>query len=60
VVAKLDRIDPANPASDQATVDKLRDNLRQGLASDLVTEYGNALRQQIPVTTDYNQLDKLF
>jgi peptidyl-prolyl cis-trans isomerase D len=60
VVAKLDRIDPANPASDQATVDKLRESLRQGLAGDLVTEYGNALRQKIPVNTDYNQLDKLF
>jgi len=48
VVAKLDRVDPANPAADQAAVDKLRDSLRQGLAGDLVAEFGNALRQQIP------------
>jgi peptidyl-prolyl cis-trans isomerase D len=60
VVAKLDRIDPANPAADQAAVDKLRESLRQGLASDLIVEFGNALRQQIPVTTDYTLLDKLF
>ncbi len=54
-------VDPALiPAADQAGVDKLRDSLRQGLANDLIVEFSGALRQQIPVKTNYDQLDKLF
>ncbi|MFO1059617.1 MAG: peptidyl-prolyl cis-trans isomerase [Dongiaceae bacterium] len=60
VLARLDRIDPANPAADQAQVDRLRADLREKLANDLLVEFSSALREQIPVTTDNRAIEALF
>jgi peptidyl-prolyl cis-trans isomerase D len=60
VVARLDSIEPANPAADTEQVDKLRADLREKLANDLLVQFSAALREQIPVTTDTAALEALF
>ena len=49
VVARLKEIKTADPYSDQKTADKLRDALREGLASDLLAQFARALRQRYEV-----------
>ena len=60
VLARLDSVEPANPAADPAQVDRLRADLREKLANDLLVEFSSALREQIPVTTDNRAIEALF
>jgi peptidyl-prolyl cis-trans isomerase D len=60
VLARLDSVEPANPAADSAEVERLRTDLREKLANDVLVQFGAALRDQIPVTTDPAAVEALF
>ncbi len=59
-VAVLDRIEPANPSADNDGFDEIRNQVRVAMASDLLSQYTDALRGVYPVTVNSGALQRLF
>ena len=59
-VAVLDRIEPANPSADNDGFDEIRNQVRGAMASDLLSQYTDALRGVYPVTVNSGALQRLF
>ncbi len=60
LVAQLQKIEPADPAKDEAAVQQLAQELGASLQGDTVAEYDQALRKTFPVTIDQGRLDKVM
>ena len=56
----LDRIEPANPSADNDGFDEIRNQVRVAMASDLLSQYTDALRGVYPVTVNSGALQRLF
>ncbi|CAO3420674.1 SurA N-terminal domain-containing protein [Azospirillum doebereinerae] len=60
VVARLKEIVPADPAAPDATLGALESTVTQGLESDLMAQFGNALRSHYPVEIHRQRIDQFF
>ena len=58
-VVRTGEIVAADPASDDAGMAQLRDQLRRDMAGDLSGEYGQGLRQRYGVTVNRAVVDRL-
>lgn len=59
VIAKLAEVKPAEAKADDATVQKLRDQLRGGVGADLLNGFAAALRGRYPVEINADVIDSL-
>ncbi|HXQ50973.1 MAG TPA: SurA N-terminal domain-containing protein [Stellaceae bacterium] len=60
IVAQLGGVEPADPAQDQSAVKQLSQELGTVMQSDVLSEYGQALRQTFPVKVDQTNVDRLL
>ena len=60
VVARLKEIIPADPAASDATLATVESTVAQGLESDIMAQFGNALRNRYPVEVHRNRIDQFF
>ena len=60
VVARLKEIIPADPAAGDATLATVESTVAQGLEGDIMTQFGNALRNTYPVEVHRNRIDQFF
>ena len=60
IIARLKEIIPADPAAKDATTAQVESILAQGLQSDIMTEFGNALRKQYPVEVHPSRIEQFF
>ncbi len=60
VVARLKEIIPADPAAGDATLATVESTVAQGLEGDIMTQFGNALRNSYPVEVYRNRIDQFF
>lgn len=60
VVARLKEIIPADPAKDGAAVATLESAVNQGIETDLMAQFGNALRSRYPVEIHRQRIDQFF
>lgn len=60
VVGRLKAVQPADPAADQAGVNSLGAELSEGLANDLVVQFGEALRDRFGVKIHPQAVEGLF
>ncbi|KAA0678421.1 SurA N-terminal domain-containing protein [Roseomonas genomospecies 6] len=60
VVARLKEVIPADPAAGDATVATVETTVAQGLESDIMAQFGNALRNNYPVEVHRNRIDQFF
>ncbi|GAA4250488.1 peptidylprolyl isomerase [Azospirillum formosense] len=60
VVARLKEIIPADPAASDATLATVESTVAQGLESDIMAQFGNALRDRYPVEVHRNRIDQFF
>lgn len=60
VVARLKEIIPADPAASDATLATVESTVAQGLESDIMAQFGNALRNSYPVEVHRNRIDQFF
>ena len=60
VVARLKEVVPADPAAGDATVATVENTVAQGLESDIMAQFGNALRNSYPVEVYRNRIDQFF
>ncbi|MBL8806548.1 MAG: SurA N-terminal domain-containing protein [Rhodospirillales bacterium] len=58
-VVRTTEIIPADPAADKAGMDQLRAQIRRDMASDVSSEYGQALRQRYGVTVNRSVVDRV-
>lgn len=59
-IARLKEIVAADPATDEAGLKRMADQVKQQIAGDLVGAFGTALRQRYPVSIKQPALDSLF
>ena len=59
-VAQLKEIQPAKPAENADAVAQLRDRLRQGMRSDALAQFANALRNRYDVQVNRQVLDQIL
>jgi len=60
VVARLTEIVPADPAAAGAALEPLENTVNQGIESDLMAQFGNALRTHYPVQVHRQRIDQFF
>lgn len=60
VVARLKEVIPADPKASDATVANLEGAVAQGLESDIMAQFGNALRKEYPVEIHRGRIDQFF
>lgn len=60
IVARLREIIPADPAAPDAALGPLETSVNQGLESDLMAQFGNALRVRYPVQIHRQRIDQFF
>lgn len=60
VVARLKEIIPADPAKDGSAVAALEGTVSQGFETDLMAQFGNALRARYPVEIHRQRIDQFF
>jgi peptidyl-prolyl cis-trans isomerase D len=60
VVGVAKEVTAANPLSDSKGVKSVSDRLRQAMASDLLTQFTNALRDRYPVEIDQAAVEDMF
>ncbi|MFL7903442.1 SurA N-terminal domain-containing protein [Azospirillum argentinense] len=60
VVARLKEIIPADPAASDATLATVESTVAQGLESDIMAQFGSALRNSYPVEVHRNRIDQFF
>ncbi len=60
VVGVVREVKGANPLSDSAGVKSVTDRLRQAMASDLLAQFTNALRDRYPVEIDQAAVEDMF
>jgi peptidyl-prolyl cis-trans isomerase D len=60
VIARLSRIDVPDPAESEAQIARLRQQLDQSVASDLLAQFGNALRGRYGVEVNRGTLDQMY
>ncbi|MFQ5958811.1 MAG: peptidyl-prolyl cis-trans isomerase [Alphaproteobacteria bacterium] len=60
VVARATEIVEADPASDEAAVDALREEFGGSIAADLMSQYRLVLEARFPVSVDQRAIDALF
>ncbi|MCG5243338.1 SurA N-terminal domain-containing protein [Azospirillum doebereinerae] len=60
VVARLKEIVPADPAAPDAALAPLESTVTQGIESDLMAQFGNALRSRYPVEIHRQRIDQFF
>ena len=60
VIARLKEVIPADPAAKDATTAQVESMVAQGLQSDIMTEFGNALRKQYPVEVHPSRIEQFF
>ncbi|WP_448202901.1 SurA N-terminal domain-containing protein [Azospirillum sp. sgz302134] len=60
VVARLKEVIPADPKATDATVATVESTVAQGLESDIMAQFGNALRTQYPVEVHRSRIDQFF
>jgi hypothetical protein len=59
-VGQLTEVRPAKPAQNAEAVAALKEQLRQGLRSDVLAQYANALRQRYDVQVNQQLLDRIL
>jgi peptidyl-prolyl cis-trans isomerase D len=59
-VGRLTEVRPAKPAQNAEAVAALKEQLRQGLRSDVLAQYANALRQRYDVQVNQQLLDRIL
>lgn len=60
VIARLKEIIPADPKASDATVASVESTVAQGLESDIMAQFGNALRKEYPVDIHHGRIDQFF
>lgn len=60
VVARLKEIIPADPVKDGSAVAALEGTVSQGFETDLMAQFGNALRSRYPVEIHRQRIDQFF
>lgn len=60
VIAQLESIEPADPATDPTAVNALAQQLGGVMQGDIESEYDQALRRSFPVSVDQANLDRLL
>jgi peptidyl-prolyl cis-trans isomerase D len=60
VVAQLKEVRSANPAENPQAVEQLRQRTRQGLTSDVLAQFANALRNSYEVQVNQQALDRIL
>ncbi|WP_162912931.1 SurA N-terminal domain-containing protein [Rhodospirillaceae bacterium SYSU D60014] len=60
VVAQLTEIEPADAATDSVRVNDLRRTVTEAMTGDIITQFGDALRREVEVTTNPSAIDALF
>lgn len=60
VIARLLRVDVPDPAANETQVARLRQQLDQSVASDLLAQFGNALRGQYGVEVNRETIDQMY
>lgn len=60
VVARLKEIIPADPPASDATLATVESTVAQGLESDIMAQFVNALRNSYPVEVHRNRIDQFF
>jgi len=60
VITRLKEIIPADPAAKDATTAQVESMVAQGLQSDIMTQFGNALRGQYPVEVHPTRIEQFF
>ncbi|SMH60152.1 peptidylprolyl isomerase [Azospirillum agricola] len=60
VVARLKEVIAANPAADAAALGPIESTITQGIESDLMAQFGNALRGHYPVQIHRQRIDQFF
>ncbi len=60
VIARLKEVIPADPAAPEAAVAAVESGVGQGMVSDVMTQFGNALRTRYPVEIHRDRIDQFF
>ncbi|MBP2227252.1 peptidyl-prolyl cis-trans isomerase D [Azospirillum agricola] len=60
IVARLKEVIAANPAADAAALGPIESTITQGIESDLMAQFGNALRGHYPVQIHRQRIDQFF
>lgn len=60
IVARLKEVIPADPAAPDATVATVESTVAQGMESDIMTQFGNALRSRYPVEIHQSRINQFF
>ncbi len=60
IVARLREVIPADPAAPDASFGPLETSVNQGVESDLMAQFGNALRVRYPVQIHRQRIDQFF
>ncbi|AWK85095.1 peptidylprolyl isomerase [Azospirillum thermophilum] len=60
VVARLKEVIAADPAAADATLAQVESTVTQGLESDLMAQFGNALRSRYPVVIHRDRIEQFF
>ncbi len=60
VVARLKEVIPADPKASDANVASVESTVAQGMESDIMSQFGNALRKEYPVDIHHARIDQFF
>jgi peptidyl-prolyl cis-trans isomerase D len=59
-VVQLKTIEPADPATDEATVKQVTEQLTEGMRGDILSQFEKALRSRYPVSIHQQEIDRLL
>jgi peptidyl-prolyl cis-trans isomerase D len=59
-VVQLKTVEPPDPATDEATVKQVTEQLTEGMRGDILAQFEKALRNRYPVTIRQQEIDRLL